>query len=110
MGIVRQTQNLTASIAASETNSGAIYIGDYSWGGIQFAAEFTGSSVTVLVSLDNVNFNALCDATGEPIDPIPFAANRAVPLPDEAFYHPYLILQSSDAEANDRSILVFLKG
>ena len=107
--LVRHTEDKTATIAASGTTSDAFFVGDHAWGSFQLPT-MTGTGITFLVSNDGNNYVALRDNTGTAIASITTASGRAMPFPDELFYHKFAKIVSGSAEDAERLINVFLKG
>lgn len=70
----------TITIAIGQTTSTAIDFRRWSTAALVVPAGFAGSSLTFMVSADNITYAALSDATGTAV-PFPVTASRSYSLP-----------------------------
>ena len=109
----KRPESRTATIAASGTTSGAIYIADYLAVGIQLPDDLTSTTLTFKGSLtESGDFEDVYDSDGNQVS-VAVAANRSVGLSgaeaDALAPWPWIKLVCGSAEGSERSILIALK-
>lgn len=107
MEVSGQFANITATIAASGTKSGAVGFGSFSRGIFILPAAFTGTAMTFEVSTDGTNFFALNNDTGA--ISLTVAQGKGYALPAALAGASWFKFVSGSTEGSARTILLGLK-
>lgn len=103
-------QNVTTTIAAEASVSGAIPLSEFSRGSFLLPAEVTGTGWSFEASYDGSNFVAPKDSAGDALAEITAGANDAVALPAALFSYRWARIKSNGSEESERTIKVHLSG
>lgn len=106
---IRGSEARDLTIAEGATVTQTVNVKSYTSGAFQLPAAFTGTALTIEVSVDGTTFKALKNAAGTAVTVPTVAAAEQLPIPAEAFSFPYLRLKSGTAEAAARTVKIFVK-
>lgn len=98
----------SATIAASGTTSDVRSFGRASRGSFQLPTDFTGTAITVEVSIDGVTFVA-CPIEGNEVSPIVVAAGKTYSFPVKAFNFPKYRFVAGSTQTTAQTITIFAR-